>query len=245
MFSMDDEISVWWCLGDTWRCTPAEAIGLWLVLAFTIVIVFVTFIHHGIQMETGTDALDEQATQRQTQGDVDAMFPLRGGSLLMYILAMAVGGGLWVGEGVRWVHPVQNSYVQMVGVGMFLACYVAFVWVHVAMGRSWSPQPEVKLQHELVVHGPFRVARHPMYAVFLWFGVAAAVATLNWLLTLYAFWMFFFTMNRIPIEERILGELYGDEYAAYRRRVSALGPPWCCCFRGRVPEAVDARRLAV
>ena len=36
------------------------------------------------------------------------------------------------------------------------------------------------------------------------------------------------TLRRIVPEERILGELFGLQYQEYRRRVSALGPPWCC-----------------
>ena len=35
-------------------------------------------------------------------------------------------------------------------------------------------------------------------------------------------------MNRIEAEERILVGLFGARYLDYRRRVSALGPPWCC-----------------
>merc|ERR1712196_477835 len=117
----------------------------------------------------------------------------------------------------------------MVGCCMLVGCYVGFVGVHVAMGKNWSAQPEVKMQHELVVRGCFRFARHPMYAVFLWYSVAAGVATLNWMIALIAFYMFFAVMNRIPIEEQILTDLYGSQYREYQCRVSALGPPWCCC----------------
>ena len=89
-------------------------------------------------------------------------------------------------------------------------------------------EPEAKMQHQLVTHGLFRWARHPMYAVFLWATIASLLATLNWLISLIPFGLFLFSAHRIEAEERILVELFGREYLEYRRRVSALGPPWSC-----------------
>merc|ERR1712039_1007684 len=138
------------------------------------------------------------------------------------------------------IQPVHDSRIQVVGVGMLLLCYAGFISVHFAMGKNWSVQAEVKTQHQLVVHGPFRFARHPMYAVFLWFAVSAFVATLNWMIALMSFFYFLMVMNRIPIEEGILSELYGDQYLSYQKKVPALGLPWCCCYRSRSPSASGA-----
>ena len=67
-----------------------------------------------------------------------------------------------------------------------------------------------------------------MYAVFLWAFVGTLLATLNWLVAWIVFGTVLVTLRRIEKEERILIELFGGEYHAYRRRVSALGPPWGC-----------------
>ncbi len=51
----DDEISSWWCIGgDTWRCTPAEALGLWLVIVFFTVVTLVSIVHVVLQHRNGT-----------------------------------------------------------------------------------------------------------------------------------------------------------------------------------------------
>ena len=70
-----------------------------------------------------------------------------------------------------------------------------------------------------------------MYAVFLWAAVGCACATLNWVLTLLFIAMFWMTARRVASEERILVDLFGSEYLAYRTRVSAFGPPWMCLSR--------------
>ena len=95
------------------------------------------------------------------------------------------------------------------------------------MGANWSPQPEQKTQHQLVVSGVFGVARHPMYAIFLWGCVGTFCATLNWVVGWCVFGLVLMVLTRIEVEERILIDLYGEEYLEYRRRVLALGVPWC------------------
>ena len=51
---------MWWCFGGTtWRCTPAEALGLWLVVFFYMTILVTTAIH----MQTGNPN-DGDATRR-------------------------------------------------------------------------------------------------------------------------------------------------------------------------------------
>lgn len=222
----DDEISMWWCFGGaTWRCTPAEALGLWLVVIFYVAILVVTAIH--MMMQTG-DPNDGDATRQRLKNSAagaagDAWEML---CLLVYFFGFAAGCLMWVLGGVRWVHPVQAWQIQLAGSAGLVLCTCLFVGVHVNMGESWSPV-EAGLPPKLVTHGLFRLARHPMYAVLLWATVFTLAATLNWLIAVCVASVLV-TLRRIETEERILLSLFGERYAAYRRRVSALGPPWGC-----------------
>merc|ERR1712032_313624 len=66
----DAEINFWWCLGDTWRCTPAEALGLWLIFFFYIfLLVGATVVHAVIQTNSGTWDRNEAITRKQTEKD--------------------------------------------------------------------------------------------------------------------------------------------------------------------------------
>ena len=96
----DEEISIWWCLGDTWCCTPAEAIGLWSVILFYTTAVFVTAIHSCIQHQNGTAERDEDATRRYTSKDGDVELGVVC-SLLVYFFLFVAGCLLWVAAGVR------------------------------------------------------------------------------------------------------------------------------------------------
>ena len=75
-----------------------------------------------------------------------------------------------------------------------------------------------------------------MYAVFLWAAIGTLLATLNWLIACCVCGFVVMTLRRIETEERILVELFGPHYLEYRRRVSALGPPWSCLGFDRVHQ---------
>lgn len=237
MVSFDEEIGSGWCLGLTWRCTPSEVIGLWSVVLFYTTMLIVTVIHGMLQVQAGTAGRNDEATRRHTRTDVnDDCYTLCW--LTVYFFTFAAGSLLWVGAGVQWVHPVQMWQVQLIGSAILVVCAFLFVAAHVDMGENWSPEPEQKARHQLVTHGLFGWARHPMYAVILWATVGTFMATLNWLITWCVFGTVLVTLRRIETEERILVGLFGARYLEYRRRVSALGPPWCCLgFDRELPEA--------
>ena len=223
MSALDAEIDFWWCLGLAPRCTPAEAIGLWSTILFYTTMFVVTVIHSIIQSESGTN---EQA-RRHTTNDV-------GDDLVMlcwfmaYFFSFAAGCLLWAFLGTWAVHPIACWQVQLAGSALLCVCVGLFVASHVDLGENWSPEPERKARHKLVTHGIYRWARHPMYAIFLWASIGTLLATLNWLIAWCVFGTVIMTLRRIETEERILVELFGGQYLEYRRRVSALGPPWQC-----------------
>jgi len=91
-------------------------------------------------------------------------------------------------------------------------------------GRNWSSVPKVKEQHELVVEGPYRIVRHPIYA-----GLILAVAGTGLALEK-GIWLFMLVLIfasyrlKIRVEERLMMETFPVEYPEYRRRVKALIP---------------------
>jgi protein-S-isoprenylcysteine O-methyltransferase Ste14 len=85
-----------------------------------------------------------------------------------------------------------------------------------AMGRSLTPFPTPKPEGELVVRGPYRLLRHPMYlgGSLFFAGLSLVFSAWGLVLTgvLAAFWI-----AKARLEERHLLERF-PEYAEYRRR---------------------------
>jgi protein-S-isoprenylcysteine O-methyltransferase Ste14 len=107
--------------------------------------------------------------------------------------------------------------IGTVGAAIALACILTFVFV----GRG-TPAP-FDPPSRLVVRGPYRMVRNPMY---LGAGIAMAGAALFYqAVTLLGYVAFFFLATHLFVvvyEEPTLRRIFGDEYEAYCRRV----PRW-------------------
>jgi protein-S-isoprenylcysteine O-methyltransferase Ste14 len=242
MTLFDEEISPSWCLGATLSCALSEATGIWSVILFYSTVVSVT-IFHSAMMKNHTATTPNVSRRRQQSTTDSSNEDLKVlCSVIIYFFTFTFGCLLWAAAGIQWVHPVQNTVVQMIGSLMMITCVVLFILAHINMGDNWSPVPEQKENHELVTDGIFRWARHPMYAVFLWAAIGTSLATLNWLIAWCVFGFVVMTIRRIKTEEDILINLFGDKYLEYRIRVSALGPPWQCL--GYDTEMIHHQRSA-
>jgi protein-S-isoprenylcysteine O-methyltransferase Ste14 len=98
------------------------------------------------------------------------------------------------------------------------------IWARVTLGRNWSSVPQVKEKHELIVKGPYRLVRHPIYTGLL-LAVAGTGLAGNQGMGLLIFVLLFASYTfKIRLEERLMIETFPETYPDYRRRVKALIP---------------------
>jgi protein-S-isoprenylcysteine O-methyltransferase Ste14 len=107
---------------------------------------------------------------------------------------------------------------------------VPMLWLlwkaHADLGQAWTPTVEISEQHQLVTNGVYSVIRHPIYAAIWLWGIAQALLLTNWIAGLAALVLFvplYFT--RVPREEQLMLDHYGDEYRAYMGRTGRVLPP--------------------
>ncbi|MEJ2368428.1 MAG: isoprenylcysteine carboxylmethyltransferase family protein [Acidobacteriota bacterium] len=98
------------------------------------------------------------------------------------------------------------------------------VWARHMLGGNWSQAVTVKEDHQLVTNGPYALVRHPIYTGFLFgfLGCALARGELRGFAAVIL--VFAVLFQKLRLEEKWLGGEFGDDYAAYRRRVRALLP---------------------
>ena len=139
-----------------------------------------------------------------------------GGILLAVALALA---GLGVPPRA-WVVPVQVAGLVALAAGIALRSAAI-----AQLGPFHTPRLAIQPGHRLVERGLYRRIRHPSYLgsaiAHLGFGLALG----SWLSALAAGGMAVAGyLHRMDVEERMLLEGLGDEYAAYRRRTHRLIP---------------------
>lgn len=79
--------------------------------------------------------------------------------------------------------------------------------------------------HSLITSGPYRFIRHPMYLAFYLIVFAQLLVSSNWVVGFYGVsaWSLLYFI-RIPSEEKMLKEKFGDEYNKYKEKTGRILP---------------------
>lgn len=118
-----------------------------------------------------------------------------------------------------------SEWAGWVGTAIFAAA-LWLLWVaHSNLGRNWSAKLEIKENHSLIIEGVYSYIRHPMYAAHWLWGIAQVLLLKNWIAGL-AFLVFFIPLYflRLPREEQMMLEHFGEEYRSYMNRTGRIIP---------------------
>jgi len=98
------------------------------------------------------------------------------------------------------------------------------IWARRHLGRNWSGEITIKVEHELIRSGPYRILRHPIYTGLLMMYAGVLLVTGEWLALIgfvlvgLAYW------RKVRLEEANLNTAFGAKYDAYRKQSWALVP---------------------
>jgi protein-S-isoprenylcysteine O-methyltransferase Ste14 len=130
-------------------------------------------------------------------------------------------------HGTRWFDHrflPRSAIASAIGVLIVTAGLALAVWARRHLGRNWSGEVMVKVEHALVTSGPYRWVRHPIYSgmTLALIGTALASGTISGFLGLAL--IFFAFLVRVRQEEALMRQTFPAEYPAYSRRTARLVP---------------------
>jgi protein-S-isoprenylcysteine O-methyltransferase Ste14 len=116
-------------------------------------------------------------------------------------------------------------WLGWIGTAVFAGALFLLWRSHADLGRNWSAILQIRKEHSLVTNGVYRYMRHPMYAAHLLWAIAQGLLLENWL----AGWVFLVTfipmyLVRVPKEEKMMLEQFGQEYRQYISRTGRMIP---------------------
>ncbi len=125
---------------------------------------------------------------------------------------------------LNWPLFPQTRLTFFAGAAITTAGLLFSVWARFHLGRNWSRSVTIKKDHELIVTGPYALARHPIYTGLLigFLGTAIAVAQPRGFLAVAIIFIVFWV--KLRLEERWMRENFGASYDSYSKRVAALVP---------------------
>lgn len=118
----------------------------------------------------------------------------------------------------------QWLWLRLLGFAVELLGAVLLVWAATALGRFLVHDAAVQVDHGLIMCGPYRMIRHPIYSGYLALLLGSSVATLNvWLLSLWPL-SFLGILVQAKSEEQLLGIRFGQDYERYIGQTGRLIP---------------------
>ena len=152
--------------------------------------------------------------------------------LLMFLIFIGMQVIPFIYLLTSWLNFADYNLPVSAGLAVGLigtAVFVVALWLlwrsHVDLGRNFSPELQIGERNSLVTHGVFRYIRHPMYTSHWLWAIAQALLLQNWIAGL----SFLATslplyLLRIPREEKMMLEHFGEEYRLYMNRTGRIIP---------------------
>ena len=161
---------------------------------------------------------DREAVAREGWGYVVVRL-LASLALIAFLVIYAVNPS-WVGV----LSVTFPEWLRWIGVALGCVAFALYAWAQATLGKEWSPHLQMREEHHLVTTGPYARMRHPIYAAYLAFMTSVALVTANWFFIALLVVSIAVLGLRIPKEERMLIETFGEEYKGYMRRTGRLLP---------------------
>jgi protein-S-isoprenylcysteine O-methyltransferase Ste14 len=131
----------------------------------------------------------------------------------------------WQAPGLTgWFLPRQFHFLVAVGAIIQAAFILLAVWARRHLGRNWSGEVRIAVDHQLVRTGPYRLLRHPIYTAMLGMFLGTAIASSQYHALLGLAILVVAYLRKTRLEEQILRQTFGTEFDAYRRDTWALVP---------------------
>ena len=129
---------------------------------------------------------------------------------------------LW--QGKFWMRHPQSWQLALAVV--FFLFGILLSWASTrALGRQWRVDAGLSSDHELVMAGPYRLVRHPIYTSMLCVLLATGFVVTPLPLFIAAIVLFFVgTEIRVRTEEKLLASQFGEKFHQYQQSVPAYIP---------------------
>jgi Putative protein-S-isoprenylcysteine methyltransferase len=130
---------------------------------------------------------------------------------------------------MEWSALGLPIWTRWTGLVLGLISIALNAWSHKTLsqklGEDFDPMLRLLKVPALVTDGPYAKMRHPIYLAFLLMQISALLLTSNWLIGLSGLAIIISVIAiRVPEEEKMLIEQFGDEYRNYMEKTGSLLP---------------------
>jgi protein-S-isoprenylcysteine O-methyltransferase Ste14 len=129
--------------------------------------------------------------------------------------------------GAAWVAALAvpcPAWLRGAGFFLGIASLGLWTWTQAALGRLWSANLMLREKHRLITTGPYARIRHPLYLAMIGWSAGLALVAANWVFLALALVVSSVFIVRVPREEQMLLDQFGDGYRSYMERTGGFFP---------------------
>ena len=143
-----------------------------------------------------------------------------------------LGAVLWLSVFAWMINPVWMEWSSVSlpvwsrwsGVAALIAGAALLVWTFRSLGKNLTDTVVTRAQHTLVLHGPYRWIRHPLYSSAALLVAAMSLIAANWFFFVTGAVLLCLLVTRTSTEEANLVARFGDSYRQYMARTGRFVP---------------------
>ncbi len=194
---------------------------------FVFLIIYLAFFlvrsRSGIKFQNAEEAKDQlKGLDLAAQREGKVSMTLR--SILSIVMLLSIG--IYV-LSPSWLQVFSLSLplgLRLTGLALSLATLPWLYWSHLALGRQYSPDLDLKQDHKLITKGPYSVIRHPMYTILIVFMISISLFSASTLILVPHLAAIILLLLRLDKEEAMLIEKFGEDYREYMLKTGRLLP---------------------
>jgi protein-S-isoprenylcysteine O-methyltransferase Ste14 len=197
-----------------------ETVFRWVFLVLLLMLIAMrVYFMIRVRRSGGRIMPDEGAIQREGGGGFFLLRVAAFVALMIFLLMYFLGAG-WIDT---FSFPLP-AWLRWTGFGLGVVSLIFWTWTQVALDTQWSAQLQLTGGHHIVTTGPYARIRHPLYSGMIGWCAALSLLTANWIFVVVALLSIAGVLKRVPKEEQMMIEAFGNEYRAYMGRTDRYLP---------------------
>jgi protein-S-isoprenylcysteine O-methyltransferase Ste14 len=184
-----------------------------------VVVFFLVVLPIGIYHRLKSQATREKLDRRQEGLFILATLRPLGALFWLGLIAWMVDP-----RAMAWSSVSLPDWLRWTGVGVTAIGVGLLVWTFRSLGKNLTDTVVTRQEHTLVLHGPYRWIRHPLYGSAALLTVAMSLIAANWLLFATGVLVVCLLVIRTRTEEEHLVRRFGDSYRMYMQRTGRFLP---------------------
>jgi protein-S-isoprenylcysteine O-methyltransferase Ste14 len=121
--------------------------------------------------------------------------------------------------------PWVLMVLELVGLALYVIGFLLMAWALAILGRNYQLGGSApRSEDEVVMDGPYKLVRHPMYTAALSISFGLACLIQSWALFCVFCIYLALILLLIPVEEDGLRKTYGEQYETYQQKARRIIP---------------------